>query len=126
MVKTLSIIIGAILALLGLLGFASNPLIGANAIFVADAAHNVIHIILGTILLLVAFCFSKHSVLWLKVIGAVTFLLGLIGVFTVPSTGGTILGVVTTSGASNWFNLIAGIVIFVAGMYGRDESGVIA
>ena len=121
MAKTLTLIFGVILMLLGLLGFISNPLIGANALFVADGAHNLIHIILGAILLAVAFWSSESSVLWLKLIGVITFLLGLIGVLTVPAIGGTLLGIAGTNGASNWLNLVAGALIFAAGKYGKDE-----
>jgi len=121
MAKIFTLILGVILALLGLFGFISNPFIGTNAVFVAGTAQNLIHIILGAILLTIAFWFGKNCVVWLKIIGAVAFLFGLIGVLAVPSTGGTLLGIVTTNGASNWLNLIAGIVIFVAGIYGKDS-----
>jgi len=127
MAKTLTIILGVILVLFGLLGFTSNSLIGTNALFVADMAHNIIHIVLGAILLTVAFWSSKDSVLWLKIVGSVTFFLGLIGILTVPSIGGTLLGIIYTNGASNWLHLIAGIVIFIAGIYGKEGiSDVIA
>jgi uncharacterized membrane protein len=118
-----TIILGVILALLGLLGFISNPLIGANALFGANAAHNLIHIVLGAILLIVAFRFNKSSALWLKIIGAIMFFLGLIGVLTVPSAGGMVLGFVAANGASNWLNFVAGIVIFIAGMQGQGDAG---
>jgi len=120
--KTFAIILGSILALLGLLGFISNPLIGANALFTANAAHNILHLILGAILLVVAFCFSRNSVLWLKIIGAIVFLLGLVGVLAVPSVDGLLLGFLYTNGASNWLHLIAGVVMFVAGLFGKDDS----
>ncbi len=122
MAKTLAIILGVILVLLGLLGFISNPLIGMNALFATDGVHNLIHIVLGAILLIVAFWSSKDSVLWLKIIGAVVFLLGLIGIFTVPSAGGMILSIAYTNGASDWLHLIAGVIIFAAGMYGKDGT----
>ncbi|MFA6414943.1 MAG: DUF4383 domain-containing protein [Candidatus Paceibacterota bacterium] len=122
MVKTLAVIGGVILLLLGILGFVSNPLIGANALFAADAAHNVIHILLGAILLSVVFWAGESSELWLKIIGAVLFLIGLIGLLTVPSTGSTLLGIAYTNGASDWFHLIAGIVVFVALLYTKDEQ----
>ncbi len=122
MAKTLSLIFGVILVLFGLLGFISNPLVGANALFVADGAHNLIHIILGAILLAVALWASESSVLWLKLVGVITFLLGLIGVLTVPAIGGTLLGIAGTNGASNWLNLIAGALIFAAGKYGKDDA----
>ena len=120
--KTPMVVPGVILVLIGLLGFISNPLIGENALFATDAAYNLIHIALGAILLVVIFWFRKNSVLWLKVIGATIFFLGCIGIFSVPSTGGTLLGITVTNGASNWLHFIAGIVIFVAGMYGKEGA----
>lgn len=120
MAKTLTIIFGILLALLGFLGFVSNPLIGANAMFAADAMHNSIHIILGAILLIVAFWASESSAFWLKVMGAVVFLLGLIGILTIPSTGGSLLGIANTNGSSDWFHLIFGVALFAAGMYSKD------
>ena len=39
MAKTLAIILGVILVLLGLLGFISNPLIGVNSLFATDGVH---------------------------------------------------------------------------------------
>ena len=122
MAKTLAIILGVILVLLGLLGFISNPLIGVNSLFATDGVHNLLHIVFGAILLIVAFWSSKDSILWLKIVGAAVFLLGLIGILTVPSVGGMLLGIAFTNGASNWLHLIAGIVIFVAGMYGKDAT----
>ncbi len=122
MAKTLTVILGVMLVLLGILGFVSNPLIGANALFAADAAHNWLHIILGAILLSAAFWAGNSAVLWLRIVGAVTFLLGLIGLLTIPATGGSLLGIAYTNGASNWFHLIAGAVVFAVLLYSKDES----
>lgn len=123
MAKTLTVIFGVILVLLGCLGFTSNSLIGANALFAADTMHNIIHLVLGGVLLAVAFWVGENSVFWLKVIGAVVFLLGLIGLLTVPSTGGSLLGIAYTNGASDWFHLVFGVVVFAAGMYGGGAAG---
>lgn len=124
MAKTLTLIFGTIVLLLGILGFISNPLIGANAMFAADAMHNVINLALGGALLAAAFWASGNTILFLlKIIGATTFLLGLIGVLTVPSTGGSLLGFAYTNGASDWFHLIFGVAIFAAGTYGKSGSG---
>lgn len=121
MAKTLATIFGVILVLLGLLGFVSNPLIGVNALFAADAVHNLIHIILGAILLIVAFWAESGSMLWLKIIGVVTFLLGLIGIFSVPSSGGLLLGIAWTNGAANWLHLVIGIIIFAGAYWGKEK-----
>ena len=120
MAKTFTTIFGIILVLLGLLGFTSNPLIGSNALFVTDSVHNLIHLIFGAILLIVALWSGENSAFWLKFIGILIFLLGLIGVFTVPSSGGMLLGIAATNGASNWMHIIGGAAIFFAGKYGKD------
>lgn len=122
MAKTLAVIFGVILVLLGLLGFVSNPLVGAGAVFLADTMHNVIRIVLGAILLVVAVWSPAGCARWLKVVGTIVFLLGLIGLFTVPSAGGMLLGIAETNGASNWLHLVAGLVIFIAGMYSNGDE----
>jgi len=118
MAKTLTIIFGVIIVLFGLLGFVSNPLIGTGALFATDAVFNSICIILGVILLAVAFWAGGNSVLWLQIIGAMIFLLGLIGIFT----DGALLGIAYTNSAVSWLDLIAGAIIFAAGMYSKDET----
>lgn len=119
MIKRLTTVFGVILVLLGLLGFVSNPLIGENAIFASDAMHNVIHALLGAVLLIVASWSSARADLWLKIIGAVLFLLGIIGLFTVPAVGGILLGIAYTNSAYSWFHVVVGAAMFTAGVYGK-------
>jgi hypothetical protein len=54
MTKTFKPIFGALFILLGLFGFISNPLIGANAIFVTNGATNWLHLLVGIALLIAA------------------------------------------------------------------------
>ncbi len=49
--KNFTTTIGIILVLLGLLGFVSNPLIGQDALFVANSAANWLHFIAGVAIL---------------------------------------------------------------------------
>jgi hypothetical protein len=115
MSKTLPYILGVILVLFGLFGFISNPLVGANALFLSDAVHNVMHLIFGLGLLSAAYWAHQSYGFWLKGMGALLLLLGLIGLCTVSSLGGILLGIATTNGASNWFNFImGGVILFVA------------
>jgi Domain of unknown function (DUF4383) len=56
--KSYAAIIGAVLVLLGILGFIGNPIVGdapGNPIFVTGAVHNLIHLITGALALYVAF-----------------------------------------------------------------------
>ena len=47
MAKTPTLILGAILVLIGLLGFTSNSFIGENALFITNGASNWLHMIAG-------------------------------------------------------------------------------
>lgn len=60
MAKTPIIIFGVIFVLLGLLGFVSNPLIGANALFEANSATNWLHLIFGAVIFAVGI-YSRNS-----------------------------------------------------------------
>lgn len=125
MTKTLALIFGIILMLLGVLGFVSSPLIGVNAIFATDAVHNGIHFIFGATLLFIGLRDPSRAALWLKIIGAVTFLLGLIGILTVPASGGTLIAIAYTNGPSNWFHIVIGVAMYLAGTYGKDSPVVV-
>ena len=76
-------------------------------------------LLVGVILLAVAYWSSENYLLWLKIVGVALFLLGAIGLATVPSLGGTLLGIFHTNGEYNWFHVIAGAVVFIAGVYGK-------
>ena len=113
---------GILLLLLGLLGFISNPLIGVHALFAADAAHNVLHLVLGIILLSAALWSRIHVFFWLKAVGTLLGLLGLVGLLTLPSTGGALLGIVYTNGAYNWFHLVLGVAMVIIGVYEKRAA----
>ena len=54
--KTAAIVIGLAFLAVGLLGFFSNPIVGAShdAIFHTDKVHNIVHIVSGALFLLIA------------------------------------------------------------------------
>lgn len=117
--KTASIIIGFIFIAVGLLGFIPNPIVGAShdAIFHADAVHNMVHIISGVLFLIIAFAAPARAALFLKVFGIVYLLLGIIGLFTIGTSGMTkLLGFLPINGADNYLHIGLGIAIFLAGM----------
>ncbi|GGK56399.1 DUF4383 domain-containing protein [Rufibacter glacialis] len=120
--KTASLLIGFTFLAVGLLGFVPNPLIGDthNAIFHTDAVHNLVHIISGALFVLVALAAPERAATFLKVFGAVYFLLGVIGLVTIGSEGMTmLLGFLAINGADNYLHLGLGIGIFLASMLPR-------
>ena len=123
MAKTLALIFGILLVLIGLLGFIANPLVGSGGMFATDMVHNLIHIILGAVLLYAALLAPAQSGLCLKIVGAIALVLGLLGLFMVSAEGGMLLGIAWTNGASNWLHLILGVVILACGYWGKGSMG---
>ena len=42
---------GIVFIVVGLLGYIHNPIVGKHALFVTNSAHNILHIVVGLILL---------------------------------------------------------------------------
>lgn len=117
--RAASLIIGVVFIAVGLLGFIPNPIVGDShdAIFHADAVHNMVHIISGALFLTVALAAPARAGLFLKVFGVVYLLLGIIGLVTIGSEGMTeLLGFLPVNGADNYLHMGLGIAIFLAGM----------
>jgi len=116
MAKTMALVFGIILVLIGLLGFVTNPLVGANGLFATNGLHNIVHILLGIILLVASRAGQAQSALWLKVVGVVFLILALLG-FLLGGT--TLLGIVAVNAMDHWLHLVLGIVLLVTGMRGN-------
>lgn len=121
MAKTLALIFGIIFVLVGLLGFVDNPLVGDGAVFEADLMHNIVHLALGAILLVVAFMAAAQSALWLKIIGIVYLVVALLGFVLAPESG-ILLGLVEVNAADHWLHVVLGLVLLGAGMYAKDGA----
>lgn len=115
--KTLALVFGVIFVLVGLLGFVSNPLVGSGALFDTNTAHNLVHLLIGLILLAVALWAPMQSALWLKILGVVYLLVALLGYVT----GSPILGLVEINDADNWLHILLGIVLLAAGFWGKND-----
>jgi len=115
--KTSSLIIGIIFVAVGLLGYTSNPIIGeTGAVFHADSVHNMVHIVSGVLFILIALAAPGLAATFCKVFGVVYFLLGVLGLINIGTSGmGTLLGFLHVNGADNLLHMALGIVIFLAG-----------
>ncbi len=121
MAKTLATVFGIIFVLVGLLGFVPNPLVGPGALFEADAWHNLVHLLFGVILLVVAYTMAAKAGMWLKVLGVVYLILAVLGFFTVAENG-ELLGFVAVNSADHWLHLVLGIVLLVAAFWGKKGA----
>ena len=123
MAKTLAIVFGAVFVLVGLLGFVPNPIVGDSGIFLTNMLHNLVHLLVGVLLLVVAFTKPGASGLWLKIVGVVYLLVWILGLLAVDASGrGSILGLVDVNTADNWLHLVLGIVILGAGFMSKPNN----
>lgn len=116
MAKTSAILFGVIFVLAGLLGFVSNPLIGTNAIFETNTADNLLHLLVGSILILVAYIGPDRSGRWLKVFGITYLFVAAIGFFSFSP----LLGLFEANRADNWLHAVLGTMLILASVYGKE------
>ena len=120
MAKTLAIVFGAVFVLVGILGFLANPIVGMEGLFQTDTLHDLVHLLFGIILLVVAFTAPARSAAWLKILGIVYLVLAVLGFLTI-SDGGELLGLVLMNTADHWLHVILGVALLLAGMAGRGS-----
>jgi hypothetical protein len=116
MLKTLSVIFGWIFVLVGLLGFFSNPIVGMTGVFQTDTMHNLVHLIIGIIILVVAYKNEMALASTMKIFGIIYLLVAVLGYFMAP-TGGMLLGLMETNTADHWLHLILGVVLIAISMW---------
>lgn len=113
--KPFAIILGAVLLVVGLLGFVSalapNSLL--LGIFAIDPIHNVIHILSGIVGLAAGFAGARYARLFAGVFGAVYGLVTVVGFIQ----GTTVLGLISVNLADNLLHLAiaaASLLVFFA------------
>lgn len=113
MAKKVSLILGVVFVLVGLLGFVPNPLVGEGGFFHTDLVHNLVHLIIGIVLLVMM---SKPAAgLTVKVVGIVYLVVAILGFLMVGSETGKLIGLIEVNGADNWLHLVLGVVIVILG-----------
>jgi len=105
------------------IGFIPNPLLGPDGLFVANTAHNLVHLLTGVGFTIVALGGSKPSVVFMQAFGVIYLLTGVIG-FLVTGQGGDghLLGLVHLNTLDNFLHLGLGAVIGVAGWYFHAQT----
>ncbi|MBX4198119.1 DUF4383 domain-containing protein [Candidatus Parcubacteria bacterium] len=118
MAKKLAVVFGIVFVLVGVLGFFSNPIVGTDGYFVTDTIHNVVHLLIGIVLLIGAGAGEGASALWLKIFGVVYLVLFVDGLIE----GDMLLGFVKQNTHDTYFHLVLGIVLLIAGFTARKSS----
>jgi hypothetical protein len=99
-------------------GFIPNPLLGPGGLFVANTAHNFVHLLTGVGFTIVALAGSRPSVVFMQAFGVIYALTGVIGFLATGVGGeGDLLGLVHLNTLDNLLHLGLGAVIGVAGWY---------
>lgn len=121
MAKTFAMVFGWVFIVLGVLGFFNNPIMSASsgAWFMADTAHNLVHLISGIIFLWVAYGAPMKAAMTLKVFGVIYLLVAIIGFF---SSTGSILGLFMANTADNWLHLVLAVLFLWGGMSKSSSS----
>lgn len=115
MAKHTALIFGTVFVLVALVGYIPNPVVGADAIFATDSNHNLAHLLIGVVLVIVSTRGERASIAALNAVGLVYGLLALLGFLSVGTTGHTmLLGLVHLNGADNWLHLALAVVLLAA------------
>ncbi len=98
------------------LGFVPNPLLGENAFFVTNTAHDFVHLASAIGFAVVAVLGEKASVWFMQVFGIFHVLIGLIGLMTLNSqTEGYLFNIIHINSLDNFLHLGSGILIAAGG-----------
>jgi hypothetical protein len=112
--KIILYIVGIIAVLSGVVGFfGDNSVLG---IYDASIAQNIVHIILGLVLLMSV---MKGQTILTKIVGIVFVILGILG-FIISDN--TVLGIVVNSIATNSLHLVLGVVILLISFMNKGGS----
>ncbi len=126
MAKKLSITLGVIFVIVGVLGFIPNPVAGMSGIFLTNHAHDIVHILSGLIFIIVGAAYEGAVSAVLKIFGVVYLLVAILGFMAVDSaTGvGSVLSFLSVNKADNWLHVVLAIVVFAAGIIAAKGSTV--
>ena len=112
--RTVAAVFGAIYLLVGIIGFVlDRPLFG---LFDVNELHNIVHILLGAILLYGSMSYSA-AVQTTRGVGIVLLLLGVLGFVSADG-----FGLVPLGGNDIWLHLATGAILLATGFMATDEA----
>ncbi len=116
--RTVAAVFGAVYLLVGILGFVlvsggEGDLLG---LFPVNALHNIVHVLLGAILLYGSMSFAA-AVQTTRGVGIVLIILGILG-FIAPDG----FGLVPLGGNDIWLHLATGAILLATGFMATDDA----
>lgn len=116
MAQKILYVLGAVLLVVGILGFFMDPVLG---IFEVDAVHNLVHLVTGAALLVAAYLGAQAAMSTAKVLGVVYALVAVAG-FVLP--GESILGIIQSNLADDVLHAALAVVLLYAGFMRTGEE----
>lgn len=121
--RKIIIILGALLVLLGLLGFVPNVLIGKDGFFLTNIFHDLVHIISGLVIIFVSLKRINFIGEYLRKIGILYIALAVLGAMTIGMGEGKLLWLFLLNGYDNILHLFIGtVLIIIEGMVLRHNE----
>jgi len=117
MAKTILYVLGAVLTVVGIIGFVNDPVLG---VFEVDTLHNFVHLVSGVIFLGVAAFASAQVQMTAKTFGIIYAVIAVLG-FTIP--GDTILGLVEGNLADHVLHAALALALLYGGFMGEKGMG---
>lgn len=105
------------------LSFVPNPLVGEDALFVTNTAHNLVHLATAIGFVVVALLGAKASTRFMQAFGVVYMLTGLIGFVMLGSAAeGHLFHIIHINWLDNFLHVGLGIAIAAAGWFSQRSS----
>jgi len=115
MTKNILYLLGAVLVIVGLLGFVNHPVLG---IFEVNTLHNLIHLASGILAIVFAGMGTAQGKKFALVLGVVYALVTILGFLL----GGNIFNLIMTNMADNLLHLALAVVFLAIGLGGRSSA----
>lgn len=117
MAKSIVMLLGVVLLIVGVLGFFNDPILG---IFETDTVHNIVHLLTGVVALTMASMGEASAKTFGKVFGIVYLLVTVLGYAAVSD--GKILGLISINGADNILHIALTLVFLYVGFSKSSSS----
>ncbi len=109
-------VFAAVFVVTTVIGFVPNPVVGKGALFVTNAAHNLVHLATAIGFAIVASIGDRASAGFMKAFGAVYLMVGILGFITLGSAAEThLLGLIHINQLDNFLHVGLASVIAAAG-----------
>lgn len=103
---------GFVFLAVGVLGFIPNPIVGSDALFEANALHNIVHLLSGVLALAAGYTSEANSKTYNVGFGAVYALVTLLGFIGV----GFVVDLLAVNMADNVLHLLITVALLGAGL----------